>query len=213
MAAPTQTGEDAKRNGNTIDELTRINKQIQTNKNDEIAYNQAIKDTQAVMSVLGPEIDSVFASLQNGQSIGETLGKVFEDLAAQIAKAAIKAAIFQSILSIFSGGTSDVLGAAGSGSSGGGFFGSFKKLLGFASGGIASGPSSGYPVMLHGTEAILNGGQLANLVKNVSASAQINAAGMSNGIQFPEYIGKQQFTGQTLKLWLQKANFSATITQ
>ena len=38
---------------------------------------------------------------------------------------------------------------------GGGLLGGAADMMGFASGGIASGPSSGYPVELHGTEAVV----------------------------------------------------------
>jgi hypothetical protein len=38
---------------------------------------------------------------------------------------------------------------------GGGLLGGAADMLGFSDGGIASGPSSGYPVALHGTEAIV----------------------------------------------------------
>jgi len=36
-----------------------------------------------------------------------------------------------------------------------GFFGGAADLMGFSDGGVASGPSSGYPVALHGTEAVV----------------------------------------------------------
>jgi len=69
----------------------------------------------------------------------------------------------------------------------GGFLGAGADMLGFSDGGVASGPSSGYPVALHGTEAVVplpdgrtipvsikgdmgGGGSTNNITINVSGS-------------------------------------------
>ena len=100
-------------------------------------------------------------AMMNGQNIGQALGDMFKRLALDIALAAAKAAIFQAILSAVSGGTSK-------GAGGGGFFKMFGKMLGFSEGGTVSGPRSGYPVMLHGTEHIVRPDQMRSIIASAS---------------------------------------------
>jgi hypothetical protein len=100
-------------------------------------------------------------AMMNGQNIGQALGDMFKRLALDIALAAAKAAIFQAILSAVSGGTSK-------GAGGGGFFKMFGKMLGFSEGGTVSGPKSGYPVMLHGTEHIVRPDQMRSIIASAS---------------------------------------------
>jgi len=100
-------------------------------------------------------------AMMNGQNIGQALGDMFKRLAIDIALAAAKAAIFQAILSAVSGGTA---GKAG----GGGFFKMFGKMLGFSEGGTVSGPRSGYPVMLHGTEHIVRPDQMRSIIASAA---------------------------------------------
>ena len=100
-------------------------------------------------------------AMMNGQNIGQALGDMFKRLAIDIALAAAKAAIFQAILSAVSGGTA---GKAG----GGGFFKTFGKMLGFSEGGTVSGPRSGYPVMLHGTEHIVRPDQMRSIIASAA---------------------------------------------
>jgi hypothetical protein len=99
-------------------------------------------------------------AMMNGQNIGQALGDMFKRLAIDIALAAAKAAIFQAILSAVSGGT------AGGGK--GGFLKGFGKLLGFSEGGTVTGPRSGYPVMLHGTEHIVRPDQMRSIIASAS---------------------------------------------
>lgn len=186
--AGSQTTQSVSTNETATQRVIAYAKATSLAKGEQDLFNSSVKTTEQIMSVLGPEVDGLFDALLKGQSIGQALGKVFTDLATQIAKAAIKAALFQAILSVIPGGA---LGsAAGSAKNGGGFFGAFKKLLGFAGGGVASGPKSGYPVMLHGTEAIFNGGQLKNLVNNVSSRTMAGMRNMGNGGDIAAQIGE-----------------------
>jgi len=68
-----------------------------------------------------------------------------------------------------------------------------KKLQGYATGGVARGSTSGYPAMLHGTEAVVplgngrsipvqmsgNGGSTNNIVVNISTDGQSSKEGSS----------------------------------
>jgi hypothetical protein len=114
-------------------------------------------------------------AMMNGQNLGVALGDMFKRLAIDIALAAAKAAIFQAILSAVSGGTA-------SGAGGGGFFKMFGKMLGFAEGGTVSGPKSGYPVMLHGTEHIVRPDQMRSIIASASQMGGGNSRVVVEGV-------------------------------
>jgi len=145
---------------------------------------------------------SAFTSLGNamlqGQDIGEALGNVFKKLIIDLTAMIARALIFKAILAGLSGGTSAVAGAAGGGGS---FLDIFKGLMGFADGGIASGPKSGYPVMLHGTEAVLNPKQFKNLTSNMMNMGALQSQGSSMQGGSTQVI----LRGQDLVMALQRA--------
>lgn len=129
---------------------------------------------------LTQQMSTMFNAMINGQSIGTALGDMFKRLAVDIALAAAKAAIFQSIMSAVTLGTStgfkagqavgSAMGFGGGGGAkkGGGFLSLLGKLLGFSEGGTVSGPRSGYPVMLHGTEHIVRPDQMRSIIASAS---------------------------------------------
>ena len=71
--------------------------------------------------------------------------------------------------------------------------GAIGGFLGFSEGGVASGPESGYPVTLHGTEAIvpLSGGR--------SIPVEINGGGGGGGNTFNISINASGMTDRTDK--------------
>jgi hypothetical protein len=119
-------------------------------------------------------------AMMNGQNIGVALGDMFKRLAIDIALAAAKAAIFQGIMSALTMGGSAAFkggqavgaslmgGTVGGGKKGGGFLSLLGKLLGFSEGGTVTGPRSGYPVMLHGTEHIVRPDQMRSIIASAS---------------------------------------------
>jgi hypothetical protein len=129
---------------------------------------------------LTQSITNMFNAMINGQSIGTALGDMFKRLAVDIAMASAKAAIFQGIMSVLTAPLSTgakagqaVAGAmgfagGGGGKKGGGFLSLLGKLLGFSEGGTVSGPRSGYPVMLHGTEHIVRPDQMRSIIASAS---------------------------------------------
>jgi hypothetical protein len=130
----------------------------------------------------------------NGQSIGTALGDMFKRLAVDIALAAAKAAIFQGIMSAltmggsaaFKGGqaVAGAMGFSGGGGAkrGGGFLSLLGKLLGFSEGGTVSGPKSGYPVMLHGTEHIVRPDQMRSIIASASQMGGGNSRVVVEGV-------------------------------
>lgn len=122
---------------------------------------------------------TAFTSLGNamlmGQDMGEALSNVFRKLIIDLTQMVARALIFRAIMGALTGGTSEIGFKAGAG------LGSiFKGLMGFADGGIASGPKSGYPVMLHGTEAVLNPKQFKNLTSNMMNIGAMQGGGSMN---------------------------------
>lgn len=183
-------------------------------KQDQLAapvknLNEALTQTQQLMGIIGPEIDTLFNALANGVDIGQTVGDMFKNLALDIAKAAAKAAIFSLILSAISGGASNVAGAAG----GGGFMKIFKNLLGlggFAKGGVSYGQQGGHMELLHGTEAVLTPAQMSGLVRNSMNAGAVASMG-SNGGQDMNISGEFVARGQDLVLALQRSNYSLNL--
>jgi hypothetical protein len=124
-------------------------------------------------------------AMANGGNIGEAFGNMFKQLAIDIALAAAKAAIFQAILS--------AINPVGGASKAGGFLKGFGKLLGFAQGGTVSGPQTGYPVMLHGTEHIVRPDQMKSII---ASAAQMGGGGASRVVVEGRIRGNDIFLSQ-----------------
>jgi hypothetical protein len=139
-------------------------------------------------------------AMANGQSVGQALGDMFKNLAIQIALAAAKAAIFQGILALLPGGAA--AGAAGATKKGGGFLKMFSSLLGFSEGGTVSGPKSGYPVMLHGTEHIVRPDQMRSIIASASQMGGGNSRVIVEG----------RISGQDIWLSQQRTNTFRALT-
>ena len=175
-----------------------------TNENDEKAKKMEdfAKGALKAANTLG---DAFTQALVKGENLGEALTAVFKDIAAQIAAAAVKALIFQAILGIATGGTSTASAAGGAASAGGGFMDLFKGLLGFATGGTVSGPTSGYPVMLHGTEHIVRPDQMNKIVGGAAQMGAMNGgAGSPSGGEF-------RLSGTDLILAIQRSGFALNV--
>jgi hypothetical protein len=131
----------------------------------------------AMTNVAMSAFNSLGRAMLMGQDIGEALGNTFKRLVVDLTAMVARALIFKAILKSLELGAT---GGASAATGGGGFFGFLKGLMGFADGGIASGPKSGYPVMLHGTEAVLNPKQFKNLTSNMMNIGAARGGGMMN---------------------------------
>jgi hypothetical protein len=143
---------------------------------------------------LTQSMTGMFNAMINGQNIGTALGDMFKRLAVDIAMAAAKAAIFQGIMSALTMGGSAAFkggqavgaslmgGTVGGGKKGGGFLSLLGKLLGFSEGGTVSGPKSGYPVMLHGTEHIVRPDQMRSIIASASQMGGGNSRVVVEGV-------------------------------
>lgn len=133
-------------------------------------YNKTLEVANALTNMAMNNITGMVNAMQQGQSMGEALGNMFKNLAIQIGLAAAKAALFQAILSLLPGGTAGAAAAKATGTAagGGGFLKLLGRSLGFAEGGTVTGPKSGYPVMLHGTEHIVRPDQMRSIIASAA---------------------------------------------
>jgi hypothetical protein len=170
---------------NTLNNVLAERNAIQLDYEAQLRESKAAALTNTLMN----SVNGLFTAMQNGAGLGEALGNMFKQVAIDIAKAAVQAAIFQGILMAFGGG--------GGLSFGQGFLGGFKKLLGFSEGGTVSGPQSGYPVMLHGTEHIVRPDQMKSII---ASAAQMGGGGAS------KVVVEGRIQGQDIWLSQQRTN-------
>jgi hypothetical protein len=166
---------------NTLNNVLAERNAIQLDYEAQLRESKAAALTNTLMN----SVNGLFTAMQNGAGLGEALGNMFKQVAIDIAKAAVQAAIFQGILMAFGGG--------GGLSFGQGFLGGFKKLLGFSEGGTVSGPQSGYPVMLHGTEHIVRPDQMKSII---ASAAQMGGGGASRVVVEGRIRGNDIFLSQ-----------------
>lgn len=170
-----------------VQSAMELGRALEAQKGALAAYNEYMTEAGQLTNFAAQAFTDLGNAMLQGQTLGDALGNVFKKLAADIAAAAIKALIFQTILSAISGGSSTaVAGAAGK--STGGFGKLFKGFLGlgkgFAEGGIASGPKSGHLQLLHGTEAIFPMDKLAAYTdRAISAGMNMGSMGGPQQIQ------------------------------
>jgi hypothetical protein len=113
--------------------------------NNEV-YQDNKKLADSIANGLTGAITGMFESLKNGESVLSSLGTMLGNLAQQFVLAALRAAIFAGVMAILTGGTSMAASGAGLLSGGGGLGGvstMLGSLIGFANGGIISGPTMG----------------------------------------------------------------------
>ena len=164
-----------------------LNNALAIRNSEQMEYETQLRESQAtaLTNNLMNSVNGLFTAMQNGANIGDAIGNMFKQIAIDIAKAAIQAAIFQAILMALPGG--------GGVSFGKGFTGVFKKLLGFSEGGTVSGPQSGYPVMLHGTEHIVRPDQMKSIIASAS---QMGGSGASRVVVEGTIRGNDIFLSQ-----------------
>jgi len=177
----------------------------QSDINDENLKKQELANNLTNVAI--NSLNGLFTAMQQGQSMGEALGNMFKRLAIDIALAAAKAAIFQAIMLALPGGgaaAGAAGGAAGGAAKGGGFLKLFAKALGFgfANGGTVSGPKSGYPVMLHGTEHIVRPDQMRSIIASASQMGGGNSRVIVEG----------RISGQDIWLSQQRTNTFRALT-
>lgn len=171
-------------------------------KNLEELNKQALEFANTISNTITNSIMGMWEALQQGTPVLQALGDMFMDLAKQIAAAAIKAAVFATILNI-------VFPGSGGAASAGGFGGIFKSILGLpvtknADGGITNGPSLGLIGEGNEREAIMPLSKLGTMMQNTFNAGAMSGNGMGGG-------GNFVLRGNDLVLALQRSNYSLNL--
>lgn len=194
LATTLVTETDPKKRIELAEEITLLEEALRLEKERLNVFKQQAGDISRIGLTLGESLSSNLQTAFQGLVDGSKNAKqAFSDMAVGILQSLAKiitemltVKLLQSTL----GGTSfgSFLGITSSNRYGG-VIDSSGKLPGYAVGGVAKGPSAGYPVELHGTEAVVplpngksipvqmtNGsGSTNNVVVNVSVDNQGNA--------------------------------------
>jgi hypothetical protein len=152
------------------------------------------KYAEVISTTLTEGFMTMFDAMASGENPLEALGNYVGDLVKKLAEAAIQAAIFQGIMMLL-----NPAGAAG----GGGFFGSFKKILGFAEGGVISQPTIAMVGEGGQSEAIMPLNKLGNMMNSTFAAGAMSGTGGGSG----QFVLK----GNDLVLALQRSNYSLNL--
>jgi len=172
-----------------------------TKDNFEELNKQALDFANTISNTITNSIMGMWDALQQGTPVLEALGNMFLDLAKQIAAAAIKAAVFATILNFIPG-----LGGA---ASAGGFGGIFKAILGLpvtknAEGGITDGPSWGLIGEGNEREAIMPLSKLGSMMQNTFNAGAMSGNAAGSG-------GSFVLRGNDLVLALNRSNYSLNL--
>lgn len=182
-----------KKDKNKIDSDDAEKKRIDDlNKSyNDFAYTLSNNVTNALMGM--------YDAMQSGQSPLQAIGDMFANIGKQIAAAVIQALIFTALLEAFPA-LKGVFAAMGAVSSGGGV----GKLLGMASGGIATGPTLAMIGEGSESEAVLPLSKLGNIMQSSFNAGSMNGNGVGQNGQFV-------LRGQDLVLAMQRSNSSLNI--
>jgi hypothetical protein len=158
-----------------LKENQQLNQILQTQYEKQKLNNDALAEANIYVGLLSPSIDNVFNALASGGDVFQALGDSVKQLALDLAKAAVKAAILGAIMNVIAPGSSAAIGG------GGGFGSLFKGLLGFANGGIVSKPTIGVVGERNESEAIM---PLSRLSGMLNMAANIGASNMGGSGEF-----------------------------
>jgi hypothetical protein len=174
-------GEDAEKK--RIDDLTK--------SYNDFAFSVSNNVTNALMGM--------YDAMQSGQSPLQAIGDMFANIGRQIAAAVIQALIFKALLEAFPAlkGVFTAMGAVGGG-------GGFGKILGLASGGIATGPTLAMIGEGSESEAVLPLSKLGNIMQGSFNAGSMTGNNMGQNGQFV-------LRGQDLVLAMQRSNSSLNI--
>lgn len=169
-------------------------------KKQESAYEQF---ANTISGDVTNAIMGMWDAMQNGESVMKSLGDMLGRIAEQLAAAAIKATIFSAILSLLPGAGTAV--AASGGVAKTGFFDIFKKILGLADGGVATGPTLAMIGEGSESEAVLPLSKLSGMLNSSFNAGSMNAGNMNSG------NGQFVLRGQDLVLALQRSNVALNL--
>jgi hypothetical protein len=167
---------------------------ILKNVNAQKLYNEQQAQANSLAEIGAGVFTDLGNAMLTGQDMGEALANTFKKLAADLAQMVIKALIFKAIMAVITSGGSEATGGATAGMS-------IFNGMSFADGGIASGPKSGYPALLHGTEAVLNPGQFKNLTSNMMNMGAMQGKSNDSG----GFVASTSIRGSEMLLMIKRA--------
>jgi hypothetical protein len=153
------------------------------------------KYADVIATTLTEGFMTMFDAMASGENPLEALGDYAGNLVKKLAEAAIQAAILQGVMMAF--------GLGGEGGFAGGFIGGFKKILGFAEGGIVSRPTVAMVGEGGQSEAIMPLNKLGNMMNSTFAAGAMSGTGGGSG----QFVLK----GNDLVLALQRSNYSLNL--
>ena len=185
----TKATESANIDTGAANATTAVDDDIQKAEDAKTALSEAEQKALEFGKTMQSSMESAFMSMVDGSKSAK---EAFSDMAQQILKMIAKMIIEMLVLKAL-----QAMGIPGFGDGGvaekarsGGMFGGGRKMPGYSSGGVASGSNAGYPVMLHGTEAVVplpNNREIpvemkgaAGQVNNVSVSVNVAKDGQAN---------------------------------
>lgn len=180
------------------------------------AINSIVQGTATIKEAFASMALSVLRALSQmiSQMIAVRIMQSLIGMAAAPSDAALTQAQFgQSQISADAMGAANTsLGAIPQGRTGG-IFSDGRKMSGYATGGVAKGPSGGYPAMLHGTEAVVplpNGKSIpvhmeggANQQNNVTVNVSVDNDGQAQQ-DAPDAQGQGNALGRVIAQAVQK---------
>ena len=149
----------------------------------------------SISSNVSSALMGMWADMQHGESVMNSIGNMLGRLAEQFVAAALKAAIFAGVMSLLTGGV------AGGGMS---FVGYFMKAFGMAEGGIVTGPTHALIGEGNESEAVMPLSKLSGMLNTTFSAGAMSGRGMSNG-------GSFVLKGNDLVLALQRSNYSLNL--
>jgi hypothetical protein len=166
----------------------KVNDDIQKAEDAKRALTEAEEKALEFGKTMQSSMESAFMAMVDGSKSAK---EAFTDMAQQvlkmIAKMIIEMLVLKALQAIGIPGFSE--GGISEKARGGGMFSGGNRLPGYSSGGIARGRQGGYPVMLHGTEAVVplpNNREIpvemkgaAGQVNNISVSVNVDGNGQS----------------------------------
>ena len=137
--------------------------------------NQIKQLGKGIGTSLESNLQGAFQSLVDGtKSAKQAFADMAKAIIADIARMIIKMMVFNMLQSAFGGtGFGSFLGISAPAGRNGGIFSNGAKVQGYSTGGVARGSTSGYPAVLHGTEAVVplpNGKSIPVDMKNSGAT-------------------------------------------
>jgi len=168
---------------------------ILNNANAQKKENYELEQANQLANIGTQAFATMFDALLNGGNVFDALGNSIKRMVVDLAAAVVQAFLFKAIMTALDSGTGGIVGGA------------VKVLGGRAIGGVSTGPKSGYPMMLHGTEAVLTPHQMTGIINqsmNAGAMQGMQSGGGESG-------GSFTLRGNDLVLALQRSNSSLNL--